>query len=84
MQTWGSRYWPVWLAVVLISFLGPEIYALVTNVSNTLSDWVWGELKIVPRESIGQWSAVDLLVCCAYVAVFCVWLPWHFFGRDFT
>ena len=84
MMTWGKTYWPVWLVCVLITFLGPEIYALITNKSNTLTDWVRYALHIAPKETIGQWSAADLLLFCAYATVFIVWLPFHFWFDKFS
>lgn len=80
----AANYWPLWLVIVTGSFLFREIWALASKrPQDTLSDWVWTHLHIVAKERIGQWSAVDLLVFCVYVSVFVVWLPWHFFFRDF-
>ena len=83
-MTWGRYYWPWWLLALLITFLGPEIYSLAVSAGNSLSDWVWTTLKIVRNETIGQWSATDLLLFCAYVAIFMCWLPWHFFFHRFS
>lgn len=46
MITWGRIFWPVYLVVVSVAFLAPEIYALVTNAYNTLSDYAWRELNV--------------------------------------
>lgn len=44
--TWGNNYWPYALIACSLIILGPEIYALVTNHANTLSDYVWRELRV--------------------------------------
>lgn len=82
---WSSAlYWPVWLAAGIGLFLLREVWALASGRGqDTLSDWVWRHLHIVARESVGQWSAADLLLFCAYVTVFVAWLPWHFWFRKF-
>lgn len=78
---WGRLYWPIWLGVVTLTFLGPEIYALITNVDNTLSDWVWRSLNV----SRGQqdWTAAHFLVFGVWL-VLVIWLTFHFFFRRFT
>lgn len=77
-------YWTVWLIITVASFLGYEIFALVTgHPENTLSNWVWMHLKIRAGESITQWSAGDLLTFAVYIAVFVAWLPWHFWLGKF-
>ena len=43
---WGNWYWPRGLLVVGIAFAVPELYALFTNVNNTLSDYCWRELNV--------------------------------------
>lgn len=43
---WGYVYWPWWLAVVSVAFLGPEVFALATNVKSTLSYYCWHELHM--------------------------------------
>jgi hypothetical protein len=63
-------------------FLGPEIYALVSNSANTLSAWVWRALKIHDHESFSEWSALDYLTFGLWL-VLVSWLSLHFwFGRD--
>jgi hypothetical protein len=80
-----AHYWPVWMAVTLSTFLLREIWALASRQTGaTLSDWVWGQLHIVSRESITQWSAADLLLFAVYLIVFVGWLPWHLWFRKFT
>jgi hypothetical protein len=43
---WGIRYWPVFLSVASAFFLIPELIALFTNASNTLSDYCWNQLHV--------------------------------------
>jgi len=80
-----GHWWPVWLGVFIAAFLVRETWALASGrPQDTFSDWVWTHLHIVTRETIGQWSAADLLLFGVYVVVFVLWLPWHLFLRDFT
>lgn len=44
--TWGLWYWPSFLVVVSVLFLPAEIFALVTNAANTLSDYSWREMGL--------------------------------------
>ena len=61
-HTWGNWYWPIWLVIVTATFLGPEIYSLITDHGpNTLSAWVWKTLQIGRNETPLQWSAADAL-----------------------
>lgn len=62
-----SVYWLIWAGVF---FLGPEMYALFTNPSNTLSDQVW---RLAGVGNGGGWSFAHF-----FVAAFCVWLCLHF------
>lgn len=82
--TWGAWYWPVWLVVVAVTFLGPEIYSLVSDRGpNTLSGWVWRVLRIHANQSVSQWNATDFLTFGIWIVVV-VWLSFHFFGGRFT
>lgn len=84
MKLWGAVYWPVWLGIAIASFLGPEIYALVSgHPENTLSDWVWRSLKIAKNQSFLTWTAADFLVFGCWI-VLAVWLTAHFFFRRFA
>lgn len=79
---WGGSYWPAWLGLAVLTFLVPEIYALATNVRNTLSWWVWDQLHIAAGESPTQWSAVAFLTFGVWL-VMVVWLTFHFWFRRF-
>jgi hypothetical protein len=83
ISSFAKSYWFIWLIATVGSFLAYELLSLATgNAQNTLSNWVWQNLKIHTGESITQWSAGDLLTFAVYISVFVLWLPWHFwFGR---
>lgn len=78
---WGNKYWPIWLSVMVVSFLAPEIYALTTNSVNTLSDWVWRSLNVTKNQQ--DWTAAHFLVFGVWL-VLVIWLTFHFFFRRFT
>ena len=82
-STWGNWYWPAFLVAQTMLFLGPEIYALIDNWRNTLSNWVWTSLNITKNESMSQWSATDFLLFGVWIVVV-TWLTFHFFLRKFT
>lgn len=81
VATWGNWYWPIYLTVMALG-LSPEIYALATNARNTLSDWVWTELKVSVDQQL-PWTAAHFLVF-GFWLVIVTWLTWHFFFRRFT
>lgn len=81
--SWGRWYWPVFLGVVFLFFIVPEVYALVKGQRNTLSDFVWIRLKIVRGERFSDWSALDLFVFVQWIGLV-IWLTWHFFWHRFT
>lgn len=84
MSTWGKVYWPSYLAAALIAFLVAEIYSLVTvGGANTLSFWVWTQLKITSNEKMAQWSALDFLLFGQWMVIW-IWLTYHFFFHRFT
>jgi hypothetical protein len=64
---WGNFYWPVGLTVVSVAFGVPELYALFTNVNNTLSDYCWRELNVTVAFGHGMHSY-------AWWASLCAWL----------
>lgn len=75
--TWGQYYWPLALTAITAIVLGPEIYALVTNVHNTLSYWVWGELHVDLTGRHVAWTAGRYLTLFAWAGLMS-WLTWHF------
>jgi hypothetical protein len=46
MNLWGRLYWPYWMILTSLTFLGPELGALFTDVRNTLSDYARYELNV--------------------------------------
>lgn len=81
--TWGLWYWPVFLITASVAFLIPEILALVTNVSNTLSDYAWHELNI-PRPGTPVIHSAAWLLTLGVWLVMAFWLTWHIWFRKFT
>jgi hypothetical protein len=79
--TWGKLLWPIWLTLVTLTFLVPEIYALITNANNTLSDWIWRLLNVSRNQQ--DWTAAHFLVFGVWLTLV-VWLTFHFFFRRFT
>lgn len=80
-MTWGRIYWPIWLVFTTLTFLGPEVSALTSNVDNTLSEWVWGALHVTKDHQ--EWTAAHFLVFGNWL-VLVIWLTYHFFFRRFT
>lgn len=79
--TWGQWYWPLWMVFTSFTLLGPEIFALITNHQNTLSDYVWRGLDVTTDQQ--AWTAAHYLVFGGWVVLFS-WLTFHFFFRRFT
>lgn len=75
-----THYWLAWAVVTFLAFLGPEVYALVTNWRNTLSAQVWRMLTVQAGQPIGQWSAGHFWFAGIYVTA-TVWLGGHFLFR---
>jgi hypothetical protein len=81
--TWGSWYWPTWVVIALLSLLVPEVYALVTNVKNTQSYWVWHELDVHTGLAPNTWTSAHFIFFGLW-SVFAIWLTGHFFWRLWT
>lgn len=77
LGTWGRWYWPIWFTVMLVSFLGPEVYALITNWRNTLSAAVWRMEHFRSGQPLDQWSAGHFLFIGVLLLID-VWLLGHF------
>jgi hypothetical protein len=75
--TWGRWYWPIWMVATFLFFIGPEVFALITNWKNTLSNWVWVALRVKTGQSITDWTAAHFLVGGMLIVVF-GWLVGHF------
>lgn len=77
MNAW-SAYWLYWFLALLVSFLGPELYALVTgHGENTLSAQVWKLEGLAPGQHVWQWTALHVLIGGGLGLLF-VWLIFHF------
>lgn len=79
--TWGRWYWPAYFAVVAVGFLPAEIYALITNVWNTLSYFAWHEMGIggtYSPHTPGWW--ISLIAWCLFTVVITahIWFVVHF------
>ena len=82
-MTWGRAYWPIFLIVTSLAFLGPEIAALVTNVKNTLSDYARYELDVTtPTQPFTAHTAAWLLSLGVWITVV-VWLSFHIWFERF-
>lgn len=81
-MTWGHYYWSVYLVVVIVGVLIPEIYALFTNVNNTLSYWVWQELG-VSTDHPTPYTALWYLSLALWISLGS-WLTFHFWWRKFV
>lgn len=68
MTRW-QVYWALWLVV---GFLVPETWTLVTNPKNTLSDTVWSWASVKTGMPIWQWNVLHIALL-----LFMVWLLGH-------
>ncbi|WP_169317119.1 hypothetical protein [Actinacidiphila oryziradicis] len=68
MTRW-QWYWAAWL---VIGFLLPETWALLTGSRNTLSDTVWSWFGVREGVPIWQWNVLHLVLFA-----FMVWLLGH-------
>lgn len=74
--TWGRYYWPLWIVAMGLTLLVPEVYALATNAGNTLSAFVWHEMRVQDGDTIWRWDALRLLTFGAWCVLF-AWLTGH-------
>ena len=80
--TWGNTYWPWFLIVVSVAFLGPEIFALVSHSTNSLSEYAWRELHVQAGIPFSKHQAAWLLSLGMWgVGVF--WLTEHIWFYHF-
>ena len=83
-MTWGKIYWPWFLIVTSLAFIGPELVALVVNAKNTLSDYAWYELNVkTPREPFTAHGAAWFLSLGMWLVV-AIWLTFHVWFETFT
>jgi len=82
-MTWGRQYWTIFLIVVSLAFLIPEIIALFTNFKNTLSDYARYELDVTtPTQAFTSHTAAWLLTLGAWLVV-AIWLTFHIWFERF-
>lgn len=81
--SWGNYYWPIWVVFMLVTLLGPELYALFTNVANTQSYWVWKTLGIDTGDTPSPWTTWTWshFLAFGFTVVLATWLIGHFFFR---
>ena len=69
--------WGVWLLASVGTFLGLEVYALVTDWRRTLSAAVWRLEDMKPGQPISGWTFAHVLFI-GLLAVLFIWLLGHF------
>lgn len=83
VMTWGRDYWPIMLIITSLLFLVPEIYALFTNVKNTLSDYARYELDVTtPTQAFTSHTAAWFLTFGVWLTV-AIWLTYHIWFERF-
>jgi len=70
-------YWTWWAVAAFLGFLGPEVYALVTNWQNSLSANIWRMEDFIPGQRAIGWSAGHFLFVGVLILLD-VWLLGHF------
>ena len=72
---WLRRWWPLWLALVVLGFAVPETVALVsTGEGGTLSEMTREWLGLDPD---GAGTTVGWVILTVILAGFAVWFPVH-------
>lgn len=82
-MTWGKFFWAYWIIVTAVTFLGPELYALFTNVQNTLSDYARYQLNVTT--AISNQGIHTLAWWASFIAwvVFVAWITPHIWWAKF-
>jgi hypothetical protein len=81
MSNWGVLYWPFFLILVSALFLVPEVYALITNSANTLSDYCWNQLSVHVAFGSGRHTLAWWLSQGAFI-IFFVLITIHIWYRS--
>ena len=74
--TWGGWYWPAGLSIASLLFVPAEIFALLTNSANTLSDYCWAELHVNPHLTVhtsAWWASIVAWVLFVAVITGHIW-----------
>lgn len=80
--TWGYTYWPWTLIGIVVVVMVPEIYALATNVANTLSWYAWSQLHVRPVVPFDRHSAAWFLSQGMFLVIV-TWLVLHIWYAQF-
>lgn len=76
-MTWGRDYWPIMLIIVFLLFAIPEVSALFTNWSNTLSDYARYELNINTIKLPFNKHSIAWITSMILWIIFVFWITWH-------
>jgi len=76
--TWGTYYWSFFLVLVSLLFLVPELIALFTNATNTLSDYSWRELTVhnglhINQHTLAWWLSLIAWLVAVVVLTLHIW-----------
>lgn len=82
-MTWGKFFWPYWIITTSLTFLGPELFALFTNVKNTLSDYARYQLNV--NVAVSNHGIHTLAWWASFIAwvVFVAWITPHIWWAKF-
>lgn len=77
-MTWGLVYWPTWLTLIGLTLLPMEIYALLTNPANTLSEYAWHELNVThafrfTANGVAWWVSFVMWILFVVVITLHIW-----------
>lgn len=78
---WGNWYWPAGLCIMSALFVPAELFALLTNANNTLSDYCWRELHVTRALEISGHGAAWWASFIAWV-LFVVIITLHIWYRS--
>lgn len=78
MDIWGNWYWPAFLCAAFVLFAPAEIFALVTNSANTLSEYCWRELHVtraleLSGHGAAWWASLVMWVIFFVVITLHIW-----------
>ncbi len=79
--SWGLYYWPFFLILGSLLFLIPELIALFTNATNTLSGYTWRELNVHGGMHLNQHTVAWWLSLAAWL-VFVVVITIHIWWKS--
>lgn len=77
---WGNWYWPAGLSVLSLLFVPAELFALLTDPNNTLSDYCWRELGISKALEVSVHGAAwwaSLIAWLVFVVIITLHIWWR-------